>query len=175
VSDSRTPITRSDGVLKGWRSNAVIDLLSSQRLCPGIGMSITTRGTISRSASMSRSSGDKAKAWAFGATVTGKSLTVQAGRVTIDGTTYKWDVAKYTADISGPTTRAYPHIVLPRDLSSDPAIQVFNAIQDPTSSTIYRELARFVSDDGGTTWRADGDGYILHRGNWHLQAPIVFG
>jgi hypothetical protein len=121
------------------------------------------------------SSGEGSAAWAFGCSVSGSELTVQAGRITIDGTIYKWDLAKYIGNISGPTTYAYPHIVLSRNLSSDPSIAVFDSIQDPTNSTVYKELVRLVSNDGGLNWRSDGDGYILHRGNWHITAPIVFG
>ena len=123
------------------------------------------------------SGGDDATAWAFGVTVKGKVVTIQAGQVRIDGMAVNpvnFDIAKTTLTISG--TSSYVFIVVKMVMLNGYPELVYIADTLPAGSndTIYRGLVRLKYVVTGDKYMPDPPAYILHRGNVHWTVPLAF-
>lgn len=168
--------------INGFRSkviNELIDFVASLQPIRSYSIrhSWTSRGVALEVAEIQGGVGDNAEDWAFGVTVAGNQVTVQAGAIYVQGHK-RHDFAKATGTATG--EYCWPTIRIPVafPLLTPPTLQMLAALPDPDTTYIYIPLVRLVCTSYPTdesSYSTDGDGHILHRGNIQLGNPLVFG
>ena len=117
--------------------------------------------------------GDSPSDWAFGVSlVSATQVDIQAGNIGVIGSSVKWAVDKLSGfDISG---SEYSYVSVSGEFNAGfaPEFVVTSAYPVQTGSKWYKPLARFKSSGG--VYSTDGDGWILHRGDFQLNAPVAW-
>lgn len=116
---------------------------------------------------------DDPQYYAFGGTVQGNQVTIQAGLIVIQGNR-KLDYAGATYTATG--SYCYPTVKIPITDPESFTIEMLAYLATPDSTNYYRPLIRLREEPVGSgKYVVDGKGYIYHRGIIDLTNPLVFG
>lgn len=141
--------------------------------------SVTVQSDFGRGIRIIGTDADAARDWMFGVNISGRDITIQAGRVDIVGaSTASWEVAKVDAEeitASFTSEYCYPTMCKNLNLTDTPTLAYFSSYPQPVSGIAYYPLVRLVSTDSGVSYNFDGDGHVINRGVWQIPAPIALG